>query len=224
MGSPSFSIRAAHAAPMAPLTAAAVLIIAIAAGCALPARTESPSPSGVSSSGPSAGNSAAPSGGAGPTYDGRLLGFTIADVEALAAHRGLECTHDAPVGHDVYYFCTTSTPEFDTPDWFMVVGHLWDDEAYNLSIITSTAPPDEEGSRDAVADIAETLMPWIADLGWYRRGDAECRAGRQGDREYDNFGPEYSICGTSSADPGGDGTRSGAELDIANEPEIGTQR
>ena len=34
----------------------------------------------------------------------------------------------------------------------------------------------------------------------------------------DGVGPVYSICGSSSADPGGDGIRSGADLDIATEP------
>src|SRR5687767_14229421 len=77
---------------------------------------------------------------------------------------------------------------------------------------------------DAISDeqdahnIAETLMPWIADLGWYLSGDFDCGIGRQGAREYDNFGPDYSICANSSSDPGGDGIRSGAELDIATEP------
>ena len=204
---------------MAPLaTAGALLAVALIAGCALAGQTRSPVPSDEPSVKPSAGDTAVPSGGDGPTYDGQLLGFTIADVEALAVDLGLECTIDEPLGHDVGYFCRTSTPELDTPEWFMVSGHMWGDEAYNLSILASTAPPNERASRDAVADIAETLMPWIADLGWYRSGDFNCRAGRQGARQDGNFGPHYSMCASSSPDPGGDGTRSGADLDIATEP------
>lgn len=201
-----------------PAAAAALLAIAVIAGCALAGQTESPSP--IPSDEPvkpSAGDTATPSGGDRQTYDGQLLGFTIADVEALAADRGLECTNE-PEADGFGYFCKTQTPEFDTPEWFMVLGYTSGDEAYDLNIVTSTAPPNEQASRDAVADIAETLMPWIADLGWYRSGDFNCGAGRQGDREYDNFGPDYSICANSSPDPGGDGIRSGAELDIATEP------
>ena len=204
---------------MAPLAAAAALLaIALIAGCALAGQTRRPIPTDEPSVKPSAGDTAVPSGGDGQTYDGQLLGFTIADVEALAADLGLECSPEHAYGNDVSYFCKTSTPEFDTPMSFMVTGHAWGDEAYNLSVLASTAPPNEEASRDAVADVVETLMPWIADLGWYRSGDFNCGAGRQGDREYDNFGPDYSICASSSADPGGDGMRSGAELDIATEP------
>jgi hypothetical protein len=204
---------------MAPLAAAAaLLVIAVIAGCALAGQTQSPTPSDEPSVKPSAGDTATPSGGDGQTYDGQLLGFTIADVEALAADRGLECVNE-PEGGGFSYFCRTRTPEFDTPEWFIVQGHTFSgDEAYNLSIATTTAPPNEQASRDAVADIAETLMPWITDLGWYRSGDFYCGAGRQGAPEYDNFGPEYSICASSSSDPSGDGTRSGAELDIATEP------
>lgn len=205
---------------MPPLAAAAaaLLIIAVIAGCALSGQTESPIPSDEPGVEPSAGDTAVPSGGDGQTYDGQLLGFTIADVEALAADLGLECTNDEPVADVFGYFCKTRTPEFDTPEWFIVQGYTSGDEAYNLYIVTSTAPPNEQASRDAVADIAETLMPWIADLGWYRSGDFNCGEGRQGDREYDNFGPHYSICASSSSDPGGDGIRSGATLDIATEP------
>ena len=204
---------------MAPLvTAGALLAIALIAGCALAGQTRSPIPSDEPSVKPIAGDTAVASGGDGPTYDGQLLGFTIADVEALAADLGLECSPEYAYGNDVSYFCKTSTPEFDTPMWFMVTGHAWVDEAYNLSILASTAPPNEQASRDAVADIAETLMPWIADLSWYRSGDFDCRAGRQGDREYDNFGPHYSICASSASDQVGDGTRSVADLDIATEP------
>ena len=204
---------------MAPLaTAAPFLAIALIAGCAMAGPAQSPVPSDEPSVMPSAGDTAIPSGGGEQAYDGQLLGFTIADVEALAVDLGLECTIDEPVGDDVGYFCRTSTPEFDTPEWFIIQGHTSGDEAYNLSILTSTAPPNERASRDAVADIAETLMPWIADLGWYRSGDFDCRAGRQGARQNDNFGPDYSICASSSPDPGGDGTRSGADLDIATEP------
>lgn len=183
----------------------AVAILAPAIGCSLSFK-------------PSAADTAIASGGDGQIYDGQLLGFTIADVETLAADLGLECTKEQPYGDDIGFFCRTSTPESDTPEWFIIQGHVFGDEAYNLTILTSTAPPNEHASRDAAADIAETLMPWIADLGWYRSGDFECRAGRQGDREFDNFGPDYSICASSSSDPGGDGTRSGAELDIATEP------
>jgi len=206
------------AGPMAPLmAAAATLAITVIAGCALSGQTQSPIPSDELVK-PSAGDTATPSGGDGQTYDGQLLGFTIADVEALAADLGLECSTDEPVGDGFGYFCKTRTPEFDTPEWFIIVGHISGDEAYNLNIITSTGPPNEQASRDAVADIAETLMPWITDLGWYRSGDFYCGAGRQGAPEYDNFGPDYSICASSSADPSGDGIRSGAELDIATEP------
>jgi hypothetical protein len=204
---------------MAPLAAAAALLaIALIAGCTLAGQTQSPVPSDEPSVMPSAGDTAIPSGGGEQAYEGQLLGVTVVDVEALAVDLGLECTIDEPLGHDVGYFCRTSTPEADTPEWFIVTGHMWDDEAYNLSVIASTAPPDEQASRDAVADIVETLMPWIADLDWYRSGDFDCRAGRQGDREFDNFGPEYSICALSSADVGGDGSRSVAGLDIATEP------
>lgn len=204
---------------MAPLAAgAALLAIALIAGCTSAGQTQSPIQSDEPSVKPSAGDTAIPSGGDGQTYDGQLLGFTIADVEALAADLGLDCINDEPYGDDFGFFCRTSTPEFDTPGWFIISGYISGDEAYNLYIVTSTAPPNEHASRDAVADIAETLMPWIADLGWYRSGDFDCGAGRQGDREYDNFGPDYSICASSSSDPGGDGMRSGAELDIATEP------
>jgi hypothetical protein len=207
------------ARPMAPLaTAAPFLVIALIAGCAMAGQAQSPVPSDEPSVTPSAGDTAIPPGGGGQAYDGQLLGFTIADVEALAADRGLECTIDEPVGHDVGYFCRTSTPEFETSNWFMIEGHTWDDEAYDLSILTSTTPPDVRASRDAVADIAETLMPWIADLGWFRDGVFSCRPGRQGARQDDNFGPHYSMCARSSRDPAGDGTRSGADLDIATEP------
>jgi len=202
---------------MAPLTAAAALLaITVIAGCALAGEPESPIPSDEPVK-PSAGDTTTPSGGDGQTYDGQLLGFTIADVDALAADRGLECTNEPEVD-GFGYFCKTRTPEFDAPEWFIIQGYTSGDEAYNLSILTSTAPPNEHASRDAVADIAEALMPWITDLGWYRSGDFYCGAGRQGAPEYDNFGPEYSICGSSSADPSGDGIRSGAELDIATEP------
>jgi hypothetical protein len=200
------------------LPAAAILAIALVAGCALAGQTQTRMPSDEPSVKPSAVATAIPSGSVGQSYDGQLLGFTIADVEALAADLGLECTTDEPYGDYGGFFCRTSTPEFDTPEWIIIDGHTFGDEAYNLTILTSTAPPNEQASRDSVADIAETLMPWIADLGWYRSGDFDCRAGRQGDREYDNFGPHYSMCASSSPDPGGDGTRSGAQLDIATEP------
>ena len=207
------------APPVAPLAAAAaILAIALMAGCELAGQTQSPVPSDQPSVVPSAAVTALPSGADGRAYEGQLLGVTVADVEALAVDLGLECTIDEPLGHDVGYFCRTSTPEADTPEWFVVTGHMWDDEAYDLEILTTTAPPDERASRDAVADIAETLMPWIADLGWYRSGDFDCRAGRQGARQADDFGPHYSMCASSSPDPGGDGTRSGADLDIATEP------
>ena len=190
---------------MAALAAAAALLaIALIAGCTLTGQTQDPIPSDGPSIEPSAGDTAIPSVGDGQTYDGQLLGFTVADVEALGVDLGLECAPDHRVGNDVSYFCKTSTPELDTPMWFMLTGHAWGDEAYNLSVFASTAPPDEQASRDAVADIAETLMPWIADLDWYRSGDFHCRAGRQGDREVNNFGPAYSICGSASADPGGE--------------------
>lgn len=208
------------ARPMPPLAAAAAALLAIAviAGCASAGQTQIPMPSDEPSVEPSAGDTATPSGGDGQTYDGELLGFTIADVEALAADLGLECANER-IYDGFGYYCETRTPEFDTREWFMIVGHTFSgDEAYNLYIVTSTAPPNEQASRDAVADIAETLMPWIADLGWYRSGDFNCGEGRQGDREYDNFGPHYSICASSSSDPGGDGIRSGATLDIATEP------
>ncbi|HYI67201.1 MAG TPA: hypothetical protein VEW95_09775 [Candidatus Limnocylindrales bacterium] len=207
------------ARPMAFLAAvAAFLAIALIAGCALEGQTRSPMPSDEPSVEPSAGDTAIPSGGDRQIYDGQLLGFTIADVEALALDLGLECTNE-PIYDGFGYHCQTRTPEFDTRQWFMIVGHTFSgDEAYNLNIITSTRPPNEQASRDAVADIAETLMPWITDLGWYRSGDFHCGAGRQGAPAYDNFGPVYSICGSSSPDPGGDGMRSGADLDIATEP------
>lgn len=71
---------------MAPLAAAAaLLVIAVIAGCALAGQTQSPIPSDEPSVKPSAGDSAIPSGGDRQTYDGQLLGFTIADVEALAS-------------------------------------------------------------------------------------------------------------------------------------------
>ena len=204
---------------MAPLAAAAALLaIAATAGCALSGQIQSPIPSEEPSVEPGAGDTATPSGDDRQTYDGQLLGFTIADVEALAAELGLECINDEPYGHVVGYFCKSSTPEFETPEWFLIQGHTFGDEAYNLSIVTTTAPPDERASRDAAADIAETLMPWIADLGWYRSGHFDCGVGRRGAREDDNFGPDYSICASSSSDPGGDGIRSGATLDIATEP------
>ena len=97
-------------------------------------------------------------------------------------------------------------------------GHVALDEVVADDRGVAAREPDEGVSRAAVADIAEALMPWITDLGWYRSGDFQCGPGRQGAPEYDDFGPEYSICASSSADPGGDGTRSGAELDIATEP------
>jgi hypothetical protein len=205
---------------MAPLAGAAVfLAIAVMAGCASSGQTQSPIPSDEPSM-QSAGDTATPSGGDGRTYDGQLLGFTIADVEALAADLGLECTNER-IYDGFAYHCETRTPQFDTREWFMIVGHTFSgDEAYNLHIITSTGPPNEQASRDAVGDIAETLMPWITDLGWYRSGDFYCGPGRQGAPEFDNFGPVYSICGSSSADPGGDGIRSGADLDIATEPDV----
>ena len=191
------------------------LMASVLAGCALSGQTHSPMPSEQASVPPSVGETATPSRGEGQTYDGQLLGVTITDLDALAAELGLECDHE-PMYDDFTSFCRTRTPEFETPEWFMISGHTSGDEAYNLSIFTSTAPPNEQASRDAVADIVETLMPWIADLGWYRSGDFDCGAGRRGDREFDNFGPEYSMCASSSA---GDGTRSQADLDIATEPE-----
>ena len=205
--------------PVTPVASAAPLLaIALLAGCALGDQARSSIPSDEPSGKPRAGETPIPSVREGRPYDGRLLGFTIADIKALAADRGLECTPDHAFGNDISYFCTTSTPELDTPMWLRVTGHTWGDEAYNLSVFASTAPPDEQASRDAVADIVVSLMPWIADLGWYRSGDFDCGAGRQGDREFHNFGPEYSICAISSADLGGDGSRSATELDIATEP------
>ena len=206
---------------MAPLAAAtALLAIAVIAGCASSAQTQSPIPSDEPSVKPSAGDTATPSGGDGQTYDGELLGFTIADVEALAADRGLECTN-VRIYDGFNYHCETRTPEFDTREWFSITGHTFSgDEAYNLSIATSTGPPNEQASRNAVADIAEILMPWITDLAWYRSGDFYCGPGRQGAPEFNNFGPVHSICGSSSPDPGGDGVRSGATLDIATEPDV----
>ena len=201
--------------PVASAAAGALLAIAVIAGCAVPVQSQGPISREEAKAEPSA--SATPDIGQGRTYDGHLLGFTVAHVEALAADLGMECTNRSE-NDGSGYFCRTRTPEFDTPEWFLIAGHTAGDEAYNLNIITSTAPPNEQVSRDAVADIAEALMPWITDLGWYRSGDFHCGAGRQGAPAYDNFGPEYSICASSSADPGGDGTRSGAELDIATEP------
>jgi hypothetical protein len=191
------------------VAAAAIVAIVLMAGCTL--TSPSPLPSDEPTI-PAAGDSTNPSGGDLQTYDGQLLGFTIADVEALAADRGLECIDQDHGG----FYCQTATPELVTPTWFVVLGYTWGDEAYNLSITTTSWPPNEQANRDAAADVAETLMPWITDLGWYRSGDFDCRAARQGDEDFDNFGPEYSICAHSS--PGDADTRSNTVLDIATEP------
>ena len=213
--------RLPAATPRAALAAVrGLLVIALIAGCAFAGESQGLIPSDGPGVSPDAGATAIPSDRDGRTYDGELLGFTIADVEAIAADLGLVCTYGAPVGDASDFFCKTSTPEFDTPQWFIVTGHMWGDEAYNLSIVSSTGPPDEQASRDAAADIAETLMPWITDLGWYHSGDYYCGPGRHPVPQFDNFGPHYSICGSSSPDTGGDGLRSDAGLDIATEPDM----
>lgn len=204
--------------PTAPFAAgAALLAIALMAGCALAGQSHVSIPSDEPSVRPSGGDTAIPSGGDGQTYDGQLLGFTIADVEAIAADLGLECVEE-PENDGFYFDCMTSASSLETPEWFAINARTSGEEAYILIIVTSTAPPNEQASRDAAADIAETLMPWITDLGWYRSGNYYCGPGRHPVPEFDNFGPDYSICGSSSPDAGGDGITSSAELGIVTDP------